>query len=124
MGLIEILTPKNTIEIKKGLFIQKTPKGWKQIHPACWNAKINWKNFIFGGSIIKPTIVFIIILLLAYGYYSTNKTCYEFQENICDYLPNITSHCIYIGQEGKGDLIIHSNGTRRGEDNNSLQSYT
>lgn len=93
MTLVNTLTPEHTEEIKPGLFIQKTPGGYRQIYPAAWNGQINWKNFLLGPNFIKSLIVFIIILLVCYGYYESTHACDEFQKDPCKYLDNITNYC-------------------------------
>jgi hypothetical protein len=94
MTWTEKLTPKNTEEIKPNLFIQKTNKGYRQIYPAAWNGKINYNNLIFGKGFWKSLLWVFILLLLAYGYYTSTKACEDFQQDPCKYLPNITTYCI------------------------------
>ena len=65
---IGAITPKDTEEVKPGLFIQKKLGGYRQVHPSAWDGKINWKNFIFGGSIFKGLGFFLIIIFLAWSY--------------------------------------------------------
>ena len=62
MDLVKMLTPKDTEEVRPGLFIQKTKKGYRQIHPAAWNGKINWKGQI--KSMISFRTIFTIALIL------------------------------------------------------------
>jgi len=124
MSLADFLTPKDTKEVKPGLFIQRHLGKYRQVSPAAWNGKINWANFLFGGKIIKSSITFIIILLLAYGFYTTTKTCREFQENPCKFLPNITTYC--MDREGRTTIysslpfIENGTGKRSEMDSNSL----
>ena len=93
MGWIERLTPRDTDEVKPGLFIQKTRTGFRQVHPAAWNGKVNWKNFLWGGS-YRHIIWFMILMLLVYSYSIETKTCKDFLENPCDHLINITNFCM------------------------------
>lgn len=88
--LVRFLTPKRTEEVKPGLFIKryrgddivtklkkiqdgkfeeiKKPK-YNRITPAAWKGKINWITTIFGAHPIKSTLVFILILFLAWSYH-------------------------------------------------------
>ncbi len=82
MNLIKALTPKDTEEIKPGLFIQKTHKGYRQVNPAAWDGKINWKNFILGKDFFKSLIWFAIILFLAWSYFHDTSEYREFYEEV------------------------------------------
>ena len=123
MGWKESLTPKDTKEVKPGLFIQRWRGGWRQVNPACWNGKVNYRNLVFGGSIFKLLIVFAILLLLSYSYYTTTRGCEEFQSDPCKYLPNITSYCMDIENRDAGltTFSVSDNGNKTHY--NPLQSY-
>ncbi len=82
MNFIKALTPKETEEIKPGLFIQETKKGYRQINPAAWNGKINWKNFLLGKDFLKSLVWFAIILFLAWSYFHDVDVYKEFYEEI------------------------------------------
>ena len=101
MNLLKILTPKNTEEIKPGLFIQKTERGYKQVYPAAWNGKIDYKNLIFGKGFLKTTLFFLALLFIVYGYSSTTNACMKFQEKPCDYLNNLTQFCMEVEENNK-----------------------
>lgn len=49
------------------IFLKKDRLGWRVVHPIKIDGKINWKNFLFGGSYIKPVITlgFLFIVLMA-----------------------------------------------------------
>lgn len=111
MSWIEKITPKNTEEIKPNLFIQKTKTGYRQIYPAAWNGKINWYNFLVGKHFWRGLIYIAIILYIAYWWYQDTTYCREFQENPCDYLPNITDYCLDLEEvrsNERGDTYILS----------------
>ena len=82
MNLIKALTPKNTEEIKPGLFIQRRGNTYRQIYPAAWDGKINWKNFILGKDFLKSFIFFIIIVFLAWSYFHDVKVYKDFYEEV------------------------------------------
>lgn len=84
-----ILTPKNTEEIKPNLFVQKIKgdslmakldkkvKGhdkdivfdkYRVIYPAHWNGKWDLKVLTLGAFPIKSTLIFLLILFLAWSY--------------------------------------------------------
>ncbi len=81
------LEPKHTEEIKPGLFIQKTPSGYRQVWPAQWNGKINWKHLLIGGNFWKGFIFFLIIIFLAWSYshdVAGYKDYYEHRFEFCE----------------------------------------
>ena len=93
MSFVELLTPKHTEEIKPGLFIQKVPRGYRQIYPVAWNGVINWKRFFLGHNFWKNLFIFLVILLVVYGYFEGTNECRKFQEDPCAHLQNITKYC-------------------------------
>jgi len=119
MSMINSLTPKNTEEIRPGLFIQKTNKGYRQIYPSAWNGKMNWNNFLWGSGFFKSFIWFAILLLIVYGYNDSTTRCSEFQENPCKYLSNITSYCLDLDQSNSINPFEFKDGEQR--DSNSIQ---
>ncbi len=82
MNFIKALTPNETEEIKPGLFIQKTIRGYRQVSPAAWNGKIIWKNFLFGQGFFKSFIFFLIILFIAWSYFHDVKVYQDFYEEV------------------------------------------
>ena len=81
MGWAERLQPKDTEEVRPGVFIQKTMFGHRQVHPAAWDGKINWKNLIIGPNVMRNLIFFAIIVFMAWSYaHDTNelKGFYEY----------------------------------------------
>jgi len=78
MDLIKALTPKETEQIKPGLFIQRRGKAYKQIYPAAWDGKIIWKNLLWGKGFLKSFIWFVIILFIAWSYFNDTKVYREF----------------------------------------------
>lgn len=67
MSFIDSLTPKKTEEVKPGLFIQTTRKGYRQVYPAAWDGKINWHNFITGGT-WRSLLWFFMLMFLVFAY--------------------------------------------------------
>lgn len=76
------LEPRDTEEIKPGLFIQKKGKAYRQVHPAAWDGKINWNNMLFGGSVYKTFMWFGILLFLVWSYQHDVAQYKDFYENI------------------------------------------
>jgi hypothetical protein len=79
---IKALTPKDTEEIKPGLFIQRKLGGYRNVYPAAWNGKIIWANFLFGGSVFKTIGWFAIILFVVWSYQHDVAEYKEFYEKI------------------------------------------
>ncbi len=82
MNFKKALTPKNTEEIRPGLFIKKTRGGYKQIYPAVWNDKINYKNLLLGHGFFKSFFWFVIIMFIAWSYFHDVEVYQEFYENV------------------------------------------
>lgn len=123
MSFIDSITPKETEEVKPGLFIQKTSKGYRQIHPAAWQGKVNWKNFFWGSGFTRSFIWFAIILLVVFGYQDSTTSCSEFQENPCPHLKSLQQYCLDIDFQGESidsNIIKDDDGKR--EDFNPVQS--
>lgn len=81
MGIIEILTPKDTEEVKPGLFIQKKGNGYRMVSPAAWNGKLNWKNIILGPNWLRNFIWFAIIMFICWSYVHDNAAYENFYEH-------------------------------------------
>ncbi len=94
MGLIDRLSPKETEELRPGVFVQtinhrdgKTT--YRTVNPIAWKNK--WRlNKQFG---IKNLITISIILFVAWSYFHDTEFCRDLQENPCDLLINITNYC-------------------------------
>jgi len=82
MNFIKALTPKDTEEVKPGLFIQRRGNSYSQISPAAWDGKIIWKNLLFGKDFLKSFIFFLIIVFLAWSYFHDIKVYQEFYEEV------------------------------------------
>ncbi len=82
MNFIKVLTPKDTQEIKPGLFIQKTSSGYRQVSPPAWDGKVIWKNFFFGQGFLKSSFFFIVLMFLAWSYFHDVKVYREFYEEV------------------------------------------
>jgi len=82
MNFVKAFTPKNTEEVKPGVFLQKTKRGYRQIHPAAWNGKINYKNLLLGPNFLKSFMWFAIILFIAWSYFQDVQTYQEFYEEV------------------------------------------
>jgi hypothetical protein len=82
-GIINNLTPDKTEEIKPGLFIQQIGNNkYRQIYPAAWNNKLNWKNTLLGGDQwLKHLITFLILMFIVFGYVHDHKALLE-QNNL------------------------------------------
>lgn len=136
MNLTKALTPKDTEEIKPGLYIQnlykKVPvldknkkkvekdgkalyedvvKGYRQIHPAAWEGKINWKNFLLGQSPLKNFIWFAIILFLAWSYFHDIDSYQEFyvevNSNPAEFCSNV--NLVDLNAYGENTITLPDN---------------
>lgn len=97
MGFIDSLTPKNTKEVEPSVFIQRAYGGHRQIYPVAWNGKINWKNFIVGGS-YRHLLWFFILLFIVFAYLNDVREYKKFYEDVH---ANIFSYCEGIKELGE-----------------------
>jgi len=94
MNWEETLTPKNTEEIKPGLFVQAIKKNpssieYKVVNPICWDGKYRWKHQFSW----KNLVWVILIAFLAWTYQSETQFSRQLQEDPCELLENITNYC-------------------------------
>ena len=107
MNWKKTLTPKDTEEIKPGLFVQeRNPGDYRVINPICWKDQYRWKKQFSW----KNLITVIIIAFLAWSYMAETSYSRELQENPCDLLPKIQEFC---SEKGKllGDIYGEENYT-------------
>ena len=121
MTWIDRLTPKNTEEIKSGLFVQKKGDNYNVIHPAAWNGKINWKNLIIGPNFWRGFIFFIILMMIVSSYYIETRACRGFQENPCRNIMNLTRYCLEQSEKIGPNLGVTN---EREKDTNSIQGFS
>lgn len=88
-------TPKNTEEIKPGLFVQQRGKNYKVITPIIWEGKWRLKNQIG----LRNLFVIILVLLIASSYYFNVKTCRDFTEDPCKILSNLVNYCLNLDEK-------------------------
>ncbi len=113
MSLIDSLTPKDTEEMRPGLFIQKKGDNYKEINPVAWNGQwrlrkqFGWRNLFF----------IILVVFISWSYYSNTEVCAEFQADPCPYLQNLTTYCMQKSEEGSNttffdNVIIRDDATK------------
>jgi len=125
MDFIKAITPKDTEEVKPGVFLQKKGNKYRQIYPAAWNGKINWKNFIFGGPNFWKTLIWIIIIgFMVFSYINDTQELSNFYNTVvqnkqawCAGIPldEISNYTINITDHTRGgvingaDFAVHNN---------------
>ena len=78
MSFIDSLTPKDTEEIKPDLFIQKTKKGYRQVHPVAWKGKWRTKEQLAMVFSIRTIATIAVICFLAWSYLHDQGALREF----------------------------------------------
>ena len=68
MTLADNLTPRDTEEIKPGLFIQKTKKGYRKVEPMAWKGKLRWKEQLKTVITVRTILTLSIILFVVWSY--------------------------------------------------------
>lgn len=82
MTLADSLTPKNTEELKPGLFIQKTRKGYRQIEPMAWKGKIRTKEQLRTVFSLRTLVFIAIISFIAWSYVNDTRQLVEFYNDV------------------------------------------
>ena len=82
MSFTDAITPKDVEEVKPGLFVQRKFGKYRTVHPAAWDGKINWKNFLLGANPIKNLAVFLLILFLVFAYTNDVREYKNFYEEV------------------------------------------
>lgn len=113
MSLKDLLTPKETEEIKPGLFVQKRGESkYRIIEPMVWNGKYRWKSIILGKDFWKHFIWFLLLMYLSWSYMHDTKECATFMDDI----KNKSCTYCYLSSQGK----IYNNDGSQGNFNLSL----
>lgn len=84
MSFIDYVTPKDTEEVKPGLFIQKKRGKYRQLQPIAWKGK--WRTKEQMRSIFSPrTFVWLgIMLFLVFAYNNDNAQLVEFHNTVVE----------------------------------------
>lgn len=96
MSLADSLTPKDTEEVKPGLFIQKRKNGYKQILPLAWDGKILWKQQLRTVFSFRTFFTIAIILFLAWSYLHDVQEYKSFYERVTN---NPVQYCTEISDK-------------------------
>lgn len=89
MSLIETLTPKNTEQLRPGLFVQEKKGNYRVVNPIAWEGK--WrlnKQFSY-----RNMITVVIVIFIAWTYFNETEFCRELKEDPCALLPDIINYC-------------------------------
>ena len=120
MSFVDSLTPKDTEEIKPGLFVQNRKGNYRVVNPIAWKGQwrldkqFGWKNLI--------TIV--IVIFVAYTYINETTFCRQLQANPCEMLPEIINYCSSENQLGVleiSEAVLPNCYNERGENLCALQ---
>ncbi len=78
MSFPDSLTPKNTEEIRPGLFIQRRGSKYRKVEPFAWNGKVRWKEQL--RTIISVRFFFTVglVAFLAFSYVNDNSQLLDF----------------------------------------------
>lgn len=82
--IIDSITPKDTEEIKPGLFVQQTKTGWRCINPLAWKGKFRTKEQLL--TIISPRVIIslAIIIGLVLLYINDTSQLLNFYQSVTD----------------------------------------
>lgn len=106
MAFVDNLTPKNTEEIKPGLFIQKTKGGFRLVNPVAWKGKYRWKEQLKTVVSLKTIFSMAVILLLVWSYVNDTREYRQFYEKI---IANPIAYCSEIQTTLSGDICTEQN---------------
>ena len=121
MNFIDSLTPKDTEEIRPGLFIKKTRKGYRVINPIAWNGKLRTKEQLKTIINLRTIFTIALVIFIAFSYYTDVKNCEAFQSNPCIYLTNLSSYCLSLGESENQNFFFRGGDQDETRNNNSLQ---
>lgn len=113
MNVVKALTPENTEELKPGLFIQQTQKGYRQINPMAWEGRMRWKEQMKTVFSLRTVFTIALVLFLAWSYMNDVGTYKEFYEDVME---NQYDYCRGILENGE----IMDKTFYRGDDGNTL----
>ncbi len=120
MSLVNILTPKDTEEIRPGLFIRKVGDGYRGINPMAWNGKFRWREQMRTIFCFRTIVTMALIIFISWSYYSDTKACSEFQENPCEHLPRLNKFCL---EKAESSTFEEGMINDKREDTFTLQDY-
>lgn len=82
MALLDSLTPKDTEEIKPGLFVKKTRKGYRVVNPIAWNGKFRTKEQLKTIISARTFLTLAILFFVVYNYYEDNEKLINFYNRV------------------------------------------
>lgn len=109
---VKNLTPKDTEEVKPGLFIQRKLGKYRQVSPAAWDGKINKRNLFLGSNPLKHLFIFGLIVFIAWAYQNDVQVYQDFYVDVrgdpigyCDEVRKAVLVGCSIEQEANGFCI-------------------
>lgn len=115
MSFQKSIEPKDTEEVKPGIFVQKYRGAYRVVNPISWKGK--WRfNKQFGW---RNLATVLIIGFLAFTYFEETNFCRALEENPCEILPNITNYC--LNQAFNNIELDNIFNNERGQDTFTLQ---
>ena len=90
MNFIDVLTPKDTEEVKPGLFIQQRGRGYRMVQPFAWNGKMRWREQMRTVFSIRTFITLAIIGFIVWGYLNDTG---EFRDFYVEVKGNPVAYC-------------------------------
>lgn len=112
---VKNLTPKDTEEVKPGLFIQRKLGKYRQVSPAAWDGKINKMNLFLGSNPLKHLFIFGLIVFLAWSFQDSTAEYRGFYEDVrsdptgyCDEVRNAVLVGCSLEQEANGVCVMNN----------------
>lgn len=78
MGFKDILSPKDTEEVKPGLFIQKKGSRYRVVEPLVWNGNYRWKEQIKTIFSMRTILSLGLILFIVWAYLHDTSSLRDF----------------------------------------------
>ena len=104
MTLGERLTPRNTEELKPGLFIQKRGNNYRQIEPLAWDGKMRWKKQIQTVFSIRTIISIGIVVFIAWAYLQDTSELQKFNQYVIDNPAEYCAQALEVLAQGNKNL--------------------
>ncbi len=105
MEIVKALTPKDTEEVKPGLFIQKRGDSYKQILPFAWNNKILWREQLRTVLTLRTLFTIALIIFIAWAYLNDVGVYKQFYEET---MSNPMEFCDSVYKDQTNTLNVKS----------------
>ncbi len=106
MSFVDEVTPKDTEEVKPGLFIQKWKGKYRQIEPMAWNGKMRWEQQIRSILSLRTFFTIGVILFLWWAYVNDDN---QYRDFYFEVIENPVQYCEQVFEK-QGEVYLNGLG--------------